>query len=99
MKKFTHAEKNDGELSVRDMSIEAQTAFNGTDRIAVYKYVDYEATAKAEEKAFEEEVDFFPGDLDVIRYAVDFDGDITLDLTFEQVEKYFEEIRAQEYDD
>lgn len=92
MKKFTYAEKNDGELSVRNMSKKAQEAFNGTDRIAVYKYVDYEATAKAEEKAFDEDVDFFPGDLDVIRYAVNIDGDITLDLTFEQVEKHLEEM-------
>lgn len=94
MKKFTMTEKNNGELSVRYMSDKAQSTYYGTDLISVYKYIDYDATAEAEEKAFEEDRDFFPGDLDVIRYAVNFDGDITLDLTFEQAEKYLEEMEV-----
>ena len=91
MKKFTQTEKCNGELSVREMSAKAQTAYCGTDLLSVYKYVDYDATAKAEQEALDSEKDFFPGDLDVIRYAINDSGSITLDLTFEQAEKYLED--------
>ena len=91
MKKFTIAEKGNGELAVRDMSAKAQSAYNGTDLLSVYKYIDYDATAKAEEEAFNNDIDFFPGEFDVVRYAINYSGCLTLDLSFEQVEKYLEE--------
>lgn len=45
MKKFTTTEKSDGELAIREMSQKAQEAYDSTDLISVYKYIDYDATA------------------------------------------------------
>ena len=91
MKKFTQAERSNGEIAVRGMSAKAQAAYNGTDLLSVYQYIDYDATAKAEEGAFNNDIDFFPGQLDVVRYAIDDSGCVSLDLSFEQAEKYLEE--------
>ena len=96
MKKFTTSEKSNGELAVRDMSDKARAVYSGTDTISVYKYIDYDATAKAEEDAFDKDIDFFPGDLDVIRYAINDCGTITPNLTFEEAERYLEGLA---YDD
>ena len=92
MKRFTTSEQNEGSLAVRKMSQKAQDNFNNTDVVAVYQYIDYEATLKAEEEAFEKDVDFFPGELDVIKYAINNEGTLTLNLAFEEVERYLEEI-------
>ena len=89
--KFTNFEKEQGSLAVRDMSKKAFEVFSTLD-MAVYKYVDNEETTKAEQKAEASGIDFFPGDLDIVRYAINNDGDITLDLSFEDVEKLLEDI-------
>jgi hypothetical protein len=92
MKKFTIREKADGELAVRDMSDKAQKFYGGTDMIAVAKYVDGDATIAAEEKADAEVIDYMPGALDVVRYALVWDGDVTDGLTFEQIEREIESL-------
>ena len=40
MRRFTVSEKNEGELSVRDMSDKAQRAYYSTDLLSVVKYDD-----------------------------------------------------------
>lgn len=92
MKTFTTTEKTDGALAVRDMSEKAQKFYSGTDMIAVAKYVDGEATIAAEEKADAEGIDYMPGALDVVRYALIWDNDVTDGLTFEQVEREIESL-------
>lgn len=91
MKHFTQTEKSNGELAVRDMSAKAQSFYNSTDLISVYKYIDYDATAKAEQDAFDNNIDFYSGELDVVRYAINHFGDVTLDLSFEEAEEYLED--------
>ena len=91
-KRFTIKEKSEGELAVRDMSDKAQEAYYSTDLISVYKYEDDDATLKAIEYAEEHDVDYFPGELNVYVYAINHCGDITLGLTFEQAEKYLEDV-------
>ena len=95
MRRFTNQEKIDGEMAVREMSEKAKRFYNGTDLIAVYKYVDTEASAEAEEKAFENDVDFYPGELDVIRYAINFGGEWTTDLTLEEAQQYLEDMDTE----
>ena len=90
-KKFTISEMNEGDLAVRGMSKKAQEAHSGTDLLNVAKYIDMDATQEAEDKAWEEERDFFPGELNVIRYAIIHDGDVIPDLSFEEAEKWLED--------
>ncbi len=92
MKKFTIREKADGELAVRDMSEKAKKFYSGTDMIAVAKYVEEEATIAAEAKADAEGIDHMPGALDVVRYALIWDNDVTDGLTFEQIEREIESL-------
>ena len=84
MKRFTQNEKSGGEFAVRSMSKTAQKSYYGTDCISVYEYIDYEKTTDEEK---------------VIRYAINHYGDITLDLTFEQAEKYLESLVESEDDE
>lgn len=91
MKKFTIKEKRDGELAVRDMSDKARMFYRETD-IAVAKYVDNDATLAAVEKAEAEGIDYMPGALDVVRYALIWDNDVTDGLTFEQIEREIESL-------
>ena len=91
MKKFTTTEYSNGELAVRNMNEIAKKAYNGTDLISVIEYIDTDATAKAEQEAFDNDRDYFPGELDVVRYAINHDGDIISDLSFEEAEKWLED--------
>lgn len=91
MRKFTNQEKRSGELAVRNMSETAQAVYNSTDLLSVIEYTDYDATAKAEAEAEERGEDYYAGQLDVIRYAVNVWGDITDNLTFEEAEKCLED--------
>ena len=91
MKKFTSSERSNGELAVRRMSKKAQEAYSDTDLIGVYEYVDEGASYEAEQKAEAEGKDYFPGELDVVLYAVDYDGTIDNGLTFEEAEKWLED--------
>ena len=90
MKKYTNTEKYNGELAVRTMSEKAQQGYNGTG-IGVIEYIDLDATFEAEQKAFDNGVDFFPGELNVVRYAIDYSGSVTENLTYEEAEKYLED--------
>lgn len=92
MKRFTSTEKSNGELAVRQMSEKAQRAYSGTDLLSVYEYIDYDATAEAEEKAFDNDIDFYPGELNVIRYAINDSGEMRNGLTFDEAEKYLESL-------
>lgn len=95
MRKFTPSEKSNGELAIRKMSKKAQDVYDNGD-IAVYEYVDGDATCEAEKEAFDNGVDFFPGDLDVVRYAIKYCGDVTLGLTFDEAEEYLEGFAEEE---
>lgn len=96
MKKFTMAEREQGAFAVRSMSKKAADFYSSVDYISVYKYVDYDATDKAEEEAINNGIDFYAGELNVIKYAINDSGTFTLDLTFEEVEKYLEELNDAE---
>ena len=102
MKKFTIREKADGALAVRDMSDKAQKFYSGTDMIAVIKYVDELETLAAEAKADAEGIDHMPGVLDVVRYALVWNGYATDGLTFEEIEREIESLAdayAEDEDD
>ena len=91
MKKFTSSERSNGELAVRRMSKKAQGAYSGADLIGVYEYVDGDASYEAEQRAEAEGRDYFPGELDVTLYAVDYDGTVDSGLTFKEAEKWLED--------
>ena len=90
MRNYTTNEKTNGELAVRTMSEKAQQGYNSTD-IGVIEYTDLDATFEAEQKAFDNDVDFFPGELNVVRYAIVNSGSVTENLTYEEAEKYLED--------
>lgn len=91
MRKFSQREKSEGELAVREMSLKAQEVYDGSDCISVIKYIDYDASYKAEAEAEKNGVDYYPGELDVIRYAVNIFGEIDLGMTFEEAQSYLED--------
>ena len=93
-KHYTFNEKNDGELAARRLSEKAQGVYYGADPLAVYEYIDGEATLEAEEAALANDIDFYPGELRVIRYDVRGIFEAS-GLTFEELEAFFEDLADQ----
>ena len=89
-KKFTIAERTAGELAERRLSPEIREFIDGTDQFSLFEYIDYDATAQAEEEADANDIEYWPGELDVVRYAVSWCGSIESNLTFEQVETFLQ---------
>ena len=99
-RRFTAKETNEGSLAIRDMSEKAQEVYYGTGgEVGLFKYVDDDATYEREQEAFEKDIDFMPGSLDVVRYAVSYFGDLTEDLTFEEAEALLEGYYVDEEED
>lgn len=76
----TNYNLQNGSLAVRDMSDKAQEYFFGTDTVAVYEY-----------KAYDEETEQY-----VKLYAVDYGDGLHTNLTFEEVQRDFEELYYDE---
>lgn len=94
---LTRYNRERGEIAIRSMSAKAQKCYYGSDCLKLYEYIDLDATAKLEQEAWDNDVDYFPGELDVIRYAIKFCSDpLISDFTFEEAQKYLEDLQDDE---